>query len=72
MTGVAATLQRRQELIAVDAVLAAGVVDGMKAAIGQPTQPIRKSRNTRMVAGEVLITSPTASKGVGMLGFLMR
>ena len=65
-------MQRRQELIAVDAVLAAGVIHAVKLAIGQPMQPILKSRKTRTVAGQVVITSPTASKGVGMLGFLMR
>ena len=41
------------------AMLAAGVVDAWKPAIGQPTQLILKSRNTRMVAGQRRITSPT-------------
>ena len=58
-SGDGAHAARRGNASAIDAVLAAGIVDAWKPAIGQPTQPIRKSRNTRIVAGQRRITSST-------------
>ena len=67
MTAFGRCAQRGQEFVAIDAVLLAGVVHRVKAEIGQPTHPILKSRKTRMVAGRVVMTSPTiSSKPIGI------